>query len=223
MSFDRFLQVALSVLLVTLSASFHEYAHALAAHLLGDDTAKEQGRLTPNPLAHIDPFGSLVLPILMALMDGPVFAFAKPVPYNPNRLRNPGRDDALVALAGPLANLVQALVGTVLLRTVGNAFLHMTGRAAFWGYLVFYLYVYVNLSLMFFNLIPLPPLDGSKLITPFLKGEALESYYRIQSYALPILFIVLYLAPAVLGFDPIGAYMQLTAGNLMDFLLRFGT
>ena len=111
-SVDRLISIAVTVLLVMFSAIVHEVAHGLAAHLCGDDTAKEAGRLTLDPRAHLDPIGSVVLPVMMALLGGPVFAFAKPVPYNPYRLRKPRRDELIVALAGPASNLAQALLGT---------------------------------------------------------------------------------------------------------------
>ncbi|MBQ6395860.1 MAG: site-2 protease family protein [Atopobiaceae bacterium] len=218
MSFDRLIEIAISVLLVTLSASFHEYAHALTAYKLGDQTAKEMRRLTPNPLAHIDAFGSLLLPLLMAIGGGPVFAYAKPVPYNPNRLNNPGRDDAIVAIAGPLSNLAQAIIGALLFRLFGRNLIR-SGDVGYWVAYIVYLYTFINLTLMFFNLIPLPPLDGSKLVLPLLKGQARETYYRIQSYSLPILFVALYMAPTVFGIDPIGAYIDFTAGNLFQLLM----
>ena len=133
------------VLLVMLSTSIHEFSHAYAAHLLGDDTAKEHGRLTLNPLAHLDPVGSFLLPLIMALGNGPVFAYANPVPYNPRRLRNPGRDDALVALAGPLSNVAQALVGAAIVRIMELAHVQyvMNGDVVY----ALALYTYVNLTL----------------------------------------------------------------------------
>ena len=104
----------LAVGLVVISASLHEFGHAFAAHCCGDDTAKEQGRLTINPLAHIDPFGSVLLPFLLVMSGFGYMAYAKPVPYNPYRLKNPRRDEVIVAVAGPVANVLQALVGAVL-------------------------------------------------------------------------------------------------------------
>lgn len=219
----------LAVLLVTCSASIHEFGHAYAAHLLGDDTAKEQGRMTINPLAHIDPFGSVLLPLLLSLTGSGYFAYAKPVPYNPMRLRNPHRDDALVALAGPVANLLQALVGALVYRVV-MLLLYHDGSGPYYLYyletdpvswlpLALQLYVQVNCSLAFFNLLPLPPLDGSKLIIPLLKGDARRAYYNIQHYALPITFALIWLLPSYLGVDPIGMWIDLTAGRLEGLLL----
>ena len=205
------------VALVLLSTSVHEFSHAMAAHLLGDDTAKEQGRLTLNPLAHIDPVGSVALPLIMALAHGPVFAYANPVPYNPNRLRNPGRDDALVALAGPLSNIAQALAAAVILKllTLAGQRYVLDGNVLY----ALSLYLYLNLSLAFFNLIPLPPLDGSKLIMPFLSNEARRSYYGLQRYSMVILLVVLYGLPRFLGIDVVGFVIDHTAWPLYQFLM----
>lgn len=218
---ESLLTTVISVVLVMVSASVHEFGHAMAAHLLGDDTAKRQGRLTLNPLAHIDTFGSLILPLLMGIMGGPIFAFAKPVPYNPNNLRNKRRDEVLVALAGPATNLLQALLGAIIFRILWwlSPETAIGIDAAWWLYRIAALYTYVNLVLCFFNLIPLPPLDGSAIITPLLPDEALEKYYVVQRYSLPILITVLYLVPMVLRFDPLGAYIDFTAGNLSSLLL----
>ena len=120
MSNERIFTTVISIFLVMISASLHEFGHAYAAYRCGDDTAKRAGRLTLNPFAHIDRFGSIVLPLIMGLMGGPVLAFAKPVPYNPNNLRNPQRDEVIVAFAGPLANLLQASIGAIVCRLLWN-------------------------------------------------------------------------------------------------------
>ena len=221
-SFERVLSITVSVVLVMLSATVHEVAHGWAALKCGDPTAKEAGRLTLNPAAHIDGFGSVALPLVMALMGGPMFAFAKPVPYNSRRLRNPGRDEVIVALAGPASNLAQALLGAALLACALSleTAASVVGTSAYiWVLRVLTSYVYVNLTLCFFNLIPFPPLDGSKVVMPFLHGEARERYYRVQAYAMPALIAVLYVMPSFLGIDPVGAYLDLTAGKLYDLIL----
>lgn len=223
-SIEQLASIAVSVLLVMFSATVHEVAHGWAALRCGDATAKEAGRLTLDPRAHLDGFGSVALPLIMALMGGPMFAFAKPVPYNPNRLRNPRRDEVIVALAGPVSNLLQALVGTALFGMVWfsrAAILSVLGQAgAMWAARITTTYIYVNLTLAFFNLIPFPPLDGSKVIMPLLHGLAREEYYRIQAYAMPVLIIALYVLPSFLGVDPVGAFLDLTAGNLYDLLVQ---
>jgi Zn-dependent protease len=228
----------IAVALIICSASLHEFGHAWVAHLCGDDTAKEQGRLTPNPLAHIDPFGSVILPLILTFSGAGYMAFAKPVPYNPYRLRNRRRDEVLVAVAGPLANLLQAVVGAACFRAclwfvyheIGDPFAAPyylydifggtpTGSPLAWLVLALQLYVQVNCSLAFFNLLPLPPLDGSKIIMPLLKGDALQWYYKVQHYALLITLALIWLLPRLTGLDPIGAWLDLTAGNLSQLLL----
>ena len=211
-----FVSVLMAALLLV-SAVVHEMAHALVAYQCGDMTAKSQGRLTTNPLAHLDPFGSFVLPLLMALSNGPVFAYAKPVPYNPNNLRKPARDEVLVALAGPFSNLLQAVLGGLVVRLLFD-FICITQEWQFVVAQVAYLYVYVNVSLMLFNLIPLPPLDGSAIISPLLHGKARQTYYKVQRYSLPILIALLYFGPMTLGFDPLGAYLSGIGGAIIDLI-----
>ncbi|WP_293825543.1 site-2 protease family protein [uncultured Parolsenella sp.] len=229
LSLEHIALTALSVVLLVFSAIVHEVAHGYVAHLCGDDTAKEAGRLTLNPARHLDPFGSIVLPIVMGIMGGFVFSYAKPVPYNPYRLKNRRRDEVLVALAGPASNLLQALVGAAAFNGLwalveANPQLYFSGplvlgmNAMELLLTVFSSYVWVNLMLAFFNLIPLPPLDGSKVVCYFLKGEVLERYYQVQRYAMPILIFVLYILPR-LGFDPLGVYLNACVGNLYNLLL----
>ena len=200
----------------------HESAHALAAYALGDKTARSRGRVSLNPLAHIDPFGTVLLPLLMLAAGGPVFAFAKPVPVYLNNLKHPKRDELLVALAGPLSNVLLALAGAL----IGYVLLPLlAGQAAmsllYYLFSFFMTFIVVNLSLAFFNLIPLPPLDGSSILVPFFKGKALREYYRIQQYAMPILLVILYLLPTVLHIDIIGMYFDITVYPLAQGLTSF--
>ena len=200
----------------------HESAHALAAYLLGDKTARSRGRVSLNPLAHIDPFGTVLLPLLMLAAGGPVFAFAKPVPVYLNNLKHPKRDELLVALAGPLSNVLLALIGAL----IGHFLMPVLVLQVPMGFLYylfsfFMTFIVVNLSLAFFNLIPLPPLDGSSILVPFLKGKALQEYYRIQQYAMPILLVILYLLPSVLHIDIIGMYFDVTVYPLAQGLTSF--
>ena len=183
LSTSRLILMVMSVAVVIFSSILHECAHGYVAYRLGDPTAKNAGRLTLNPAAHLDPFGSIALPLLMAFMGGPIFAYAKPVPYNPYNLRNRRVGEVLVALAGPCCNILQALVGALLfalvlqvtsLGTMGSASL-----APAWVARFLIVFVQVNLVLAFFNLIPLPPLDGSKVISLFLSDCALNKYYQV--------------------------------------------
>ena len=200
----------------------HESAHALAAYLLGDKTARSRGRVSLNPLAHIDPFGTVLLPLLMLAAGGPVFAFAKPVPVFLNNLKHPKRDELLVALAGPLSNVLLALIGALIGHLLMPALvLQLPMDFLYCLFSFFMTFIVVNLSLAFFNLIPLPPLDGSSILVPFLKGKALQKYYRIQQYAMPILLVILYLLPSVLHIDIIGMYFDVTVYPLAQGLASF--
>jgi Zn-dependent protease len=160
------------------SVMVHEIAHGLMADHLGDKTARVAGRLTFNPLAHIDLFGSIILPAISYILGGIVFGWAKPVPYNPNNLRNPRKGGALIAAMGPLSNLVLALMFAVLFRIV-MAIGVFTELAP-----LFYIIISTNVVLAIFNLVPIPPLDGSKIFyaflprtkTGFMAEEFLEQY-----------------------------------------------
>ena len=216
-----YLNVAITVALLIVSSMFHEVAHAATAYACGDPTAHDAGRITLNPFVHLHPVGSILLPLAMVLAGGPVFAFANPVPYDPRRLRHPRRDEALVALAGPASNALQALVGTGLFYLIDFAY---TNGALQLGVAqplaqIATTYIVVNLSLMFFNLIPLPPLDGSKLILPFLSDSARQGYYRVQYYAMPVFLGVLYLLPMVTGYNPVGTFLHTAVYGTLNFLL----
>ncbi len=218
---SRIISLLLSALAVIIGIVIHESAHALAAYALGDATARLRGRVSLNPLSHIDPFGTVILPLLMILAGGPVFAYAKPVPVYLGNLKHPKRDELLVALAGPASNIVLAGLFAYLLSVVQQllsigavSYLLASGLVSFCLTAMF-----VNLSLAFFNLIPLPPLDGSSILVLFLRGEALQTYYRIQQYAMPILIIVLYILPSIIHIDLIGLYFDATVYPLADILL----
>lgn len=212
----------ISALAVIIGIVIHESAHALAAYALGDKTARSRGRVSLNPLNHIDPFGTILLPLLMIAAGGPVFAFAKPVPIYLGNLKHPKRDELLISLAGPASNIVLACLGALLLSGVVNGSMWATVAGSIVAEFAL-TFIFVNLSLAFFNLIPLPPLDGSSILVLFLKGEALNTYYRIQQYAMPILIVVLYLLPMLTGIDLIDIYFDFdfTVYPLGDALLSF--
>ncbi len=225
MNLDYIVYLLGSVVALACGIVVHESAHALAAYLLGDRTAKARGRVSLNPLKHIDPFGTVLLPILMIAAGGPVFAFAKPVPVYLNNLKNPKRDEVLVALAGPVSNVILACAGALLLRAAAQNASLLAGSIGVTatGQLATFLMTFmsINLSLAFFNLIPLPPLDGSSILVPFLRGDALRTYYRIQRYAMPILIVVLYLLPSILHIDLIGMYFDVTLYPVLNALVDF--
>ena len=144
--------------IIIMSAIFHEYAHAWTAYYLGDPTAKNMGRLTLNPLAHIDPFGTVILPLFLMFTGGMFIGYAKPVPVNHFNLNDQENGFLKVALAGPFSNFLIAIVFSIVLRAVT--------LSGFWSYAI-ELIIYVNILLGLFNLIPVPPLDGSKVLKKF--------------------------------------------------------
>lgn len=173
----------ISILFVILCIlPLHELAHAWVANKLGDPTAKLEGRLTFNPLASVDPMGALAL-----LLFG--FGWAKPVPVDSRYFRKPKRDMAITALAGPVSNLLAAFVGAVLV-AVMEAFSPYNGFTNF-VYNVLWYYVVVNISLAVFNLIPMPPLDGSRIVAAFLSDRAMYTYYRYQNLFVMLMFLLL--------------------------------
>lgn len=221
---DQLTYVIISILCFVPAIVFHEMAHGFAAWRLGDPTAKRQGRLSVNPLNHIDPFGTVILPGIMMLAGGPVFGYAKPVPYNPSYFKNPKTGDVIVGLAGPLANLLMAVLAAVV-----SWLLYPTAQSLVLGnevFLYFYalflpMFALINLYLMFFNLIPIPPLDGSSIIALFVPRKYMRQYYQVQRYAFPILMMVLVLLPYLFHINPVGAYLDVTAGTVANLLFPY--
>ena len=171
------------------SLCFHEYAHGWVARLRGDRTAEMSGRLTMNPIAHMDPIGTLLLPIMGVLFHSPIsFGWARPVPVNSRNLKNPRTDMFWVALAGPAANILLAILGTLAL-VLSALFLHSAHTAK--GIItLLQSFIYVNLFLAFFNLIPLNPLDGGKILARFLPASVnykMEQYENITGMILLVL------------------------------------
>ncbi|MDO5117878.1 MAG: site-2 protease family protein [Eggerthellaceae bacterium] len=204
----------------------HEVSHGFAAYKLGDPTAKSAGRLSLNPLKHIDPFGTVIMPALLMLMGWPVFGYAKPVPYNPMYFKDKRRGDLIVGLAGPAANLVLALIGAGIMWALWPLVTGSSGQAMLsntffqYFYLMFLpMFVLINLYLMFFNLLPIPPLDGSSIFAFILPERYLPQYYRIQQYALPVFMVIVLVLPYVLNVNPIGVYLDFTAGNIANLLI----
>lgn len=170
---------------ILIALTFHEFAHGYAAHLLGDPTPKQQGRLTLNPLPHLDPLGTLMLLVAR-------FGWAKPVQVNPFYFRgNRQRGMLLVALAGPLANILVAFIGALLYNLFG---IHAENILVDYNYVSFFLssLVSINIYLAIFNLIPVPPLDGSKILLGILPRQYHDSIYSLESYG-PILLMLLIL------------------------------
>lgn len=204
--------------LLVLSVILHEVSHGALALVFGDDTARRAGRVTLNPVRHIDPFGTVLLPGILILVGAAPFGYAKPVPVTPSRLRHPRNHGLLVSLVGPGVNIVIAVAAALFLRAVLSEdvepvlaaipglglFEYVTAgspsvleRTAFW-------LGYANVVLAVFNLIPIPPLDGSAVIERVLPAKWWPGYLRLRQYSMLLLFAVVFMLPDMLGrvFDP---------------------
>lgn len=178
----------ITLTILILSIVLHEVAHGYAANWLGDPTARLAGRLSANPLTHIDPVGSVLIPAVLYIMHAPfLFGWAKPVPYNPYNLRNQRWGEAFVAAAGPLTNLLLAIIFAVAIR-FASTFSLSGSTIDMFEYVVF-----INILLALFNAIPFPPLDGSKIIVPFLPFGLAEKYRTLTQYMEHFGFIALFL------------------------------
>lgn len=189
--------IALVIAVVLLSMTLHEAMHAYTSYWLGDDTAKAQGRLTLNPLAHIDPFLTLGLPVMLAILQLPIFGGAKPVPFNPMRVRYEEFGAALVGIAGPLTNLVIAFFLFGIYALLGTP----TG---FWGDALI-IAVLVNLGFFIFNMLPIPPLDGSRLLYALAPDTARRTMEVIERQGILLVFAVVLLFSNQIGQFILGA------------------
>ena len=195
------LTIIFSIAVLIMSVVIHEVSHGAVAGLLGDPTARLAGRLTLNPLKHLDPIGSVIVPAIMALLPGGlVFGWAKPVPYNPYNLKAGEWGPALVAAAGPAANLILALFLGLVLRFAGPAGLLSSGTAEFIVMIVF-----INLVLLIFNLIPVPPLDGSKILFAALPYRFRFIEEQFTRYSLVLVLIIIFAASGLIY--PVTAFL----------------
>jgi Zn-dependent protease len=210
--------IAVYALPVLFAITLHEAAHAYAAKYFGDNTAYSQGRMSLNPLVHVDIWGTIVIPIVMFLFSGFVFGYAKPVPVEFGRLRNPKRDMAWVALAGPLANFIMAVLWLILgvllvFFQVGEEFPHKVAQAG----------IVTNLLIMAFNLLPIPPLDGGRVVTAMLPHRAAYAFARIEPYGFFVVLALVMLKVVGYWLTPVmalGGYLvQLAATPFTFFLL----
>ena len=193
MSQNIVFEIAVWLVPLVIAIVFHEVAHGLVARRLGDPTAESKGRLSLNPIKHIDPFGTVILPMLLALSHAPMFGWAKPVPVNYSRLNNPRRDMVLVALAGPGMNLILALVGTAILAATVEA---KTGVGAFIAANARN-FVLINIFLAIFNLLPVPPFDGGHVVEGLLPPGPAQSFRKLGRYSLLVLVLLLLVLPTL--------------------------
>lgn len=180
------MDLIVKIIALIFAVVIHEFAHGYAAYLLGDPTAKRAHRLTLNPIAHLDLFGSVILPLVLVFAGSPVLlGWAKPVPFNPGYFRDPRRGIMIVGAAGPLMNFLAALVSAALFHFIGS----LSHLAA----LFFFFFCATNLILGIFNLIPIPPLDGSRIVLGLLPDEWANGYLRMESFGFIIIFVLLWL------------------------------
>jgi Zn-dependent protease len=207
---------------VLVAITFHEAAHGFAAHLLGDDTAWRLGRVSFNPLKHIDPVGTILLPGILLLVHSPfLFGYAKPVPVNFRALRNPRRDMVLVAAAGPAMNIALAVVAALLFHLVG----YLPPTLAPWVTENLKNGLIINVVLAVFNLFPIPPLDGGRILVGILPKAMAAPVARLEPYGLAILLGVLIVLPllgAQLGVDLniVSRVIRVVTGAILEGILR---
>lgn len=192
-------QLAISALPVLIAITFHELSHGLIANKLGDPTAKMMGRLTINPIAHIDLFGTIIMPLLLLIFTNGqfVFGYAKPVPINPTNFKNPRRDMAISAAGGPVTNILLAIVSMVMLKFAVFPLLSFAPEGMATTVLepiamMLKSSIIINVVLASFNLIPIPPLDGGRVVVGFLPHKQAMSFSRIEPFGFIIVIILIY-------------------------------
>lgn len=213
MNLNRY-EILARIVIILLVLPLHEFAHGWVARKCGDDTAEAAGRLTLNPLAHVDPFGAVLL-----LLTG--FGWAKPVPINPARMNHPRKGIIWTSLAGPLSNLLAALVGVVLMQIV-FPFYYADPNAVLTGvYTLLYWFVAINISLAVFNLIPVPPLDGSKILGMVLPGKLAFAFHNF-SYRYSFLLLLFLVFSGMIGriINPLAQLYTGTTIRLIAFMLQ---
>ena len=207
--------VSVWVLPLLIAITFHEAAHAFVAYRLGDDTAWQLGRVSFNPIKHIDPFGTVVLPMALAVTGAPVFGWAKPVPVVSQRLRNPRYHMILVALAGPGMNLLLAVVAALLLAALVAAGL----QGLVWAFIGQNLlnFILINVFLAIFNLIPIPPFDGGHVVEGLLPRRLAVHYAKLRRFGFLLLIILLLVVPMLF---PNADIVERTIGPPVNWIVR---
>ena len=208
-------KIVVAAVPIIFAITVHEVAHGWVASKLGDPTAKLAGRLTLNPVRHIDPVGTIAVPLIMIALTPFAFGWAKPVPVDWRNLKQPRRDMALVAVAGPGANLIMLALWTLLLSVLfatGNSFSYMSTLLIEMAKVG----IIINIVLIALNLLPLPPLDGSRIVTAFLSPAAAQKYNVLERWGLPILVVLIF--TGVLGkiLHPLIGFMLSIVNSLLS-------
>lgn len=218
---QQFIYIAsIWIIPVLISITMHEAAHGYVANLLGDDTAKKLGRVTLNPFKHIDRFGTVILPLLLIVMKSPfVFGWAKPVPVKFYRLKNPLRDMVIVAIAGPVTNVVLAFVAASILSTMNNFALLDNP----WLVHTLANFFFINIILAVFNMIPIPPLDGGRVAVGLLPQHLSYQLARLERYGFFIIITALFVLPFIgkkmgITLEPIHWFIQSVSSFLISII-----
>jgi len=217
---DTIAMIALWALPVLIAVTLHEAAHGYLANRLGDDSAKRAGRLTLNPFAHIDPFGTVFLPLVLLLFTNFAFGYAKPVPVDASRLRRPKRDMIWIALAGPGMNLAIALLAAILLPIT----LALEGGFGAWAERMLHIMIFFNCLIAIFNMLPVPPLDGGRVAVGLLPDGLAHRYARVEAYGLFLVVGILFLLPMLtqtlgIAFNPAYPLVLLPSQGLYEGIL----
>ncbi len=217
-NFGELTYIIMGMTLFIISGSVHEFGHAFSAYILGDDTAKFNGRLTANPLAHIDIIGTIVFPLVAIFSGLNILGWMRPVPVNPGNFKNPSKGYAITSFAGPFSNLMQASFGVILLKLIimSNS-MNFSGITGF-DFIIFYiqLYIKINIILMVFNLLPIPPLDGGGIIRHFLPPNLQDKFDNIYRFGIIILYLILFSGLLGIIFTPFNQFLKYIFTNIQD-------